>query len=170
MRWCEISLQLRTMNWGNTNCLWISQISEWPLEMTCASICMCSLYNYTFKLGKQFHLHFCTRPSFLQGLKISPSMFYYISYWNLRTFSCNFAFHLTSFILYLTVHLRLDSTGEPELAHFLMHGNVNSPPCHEYCVDELNLWQGSSQTQLTTGLESDKLAWKLEWEGEERIY
>lgn len=71
-------------------------------------------------------------------------------------------FLLTSFILYLTVHLRLDSTGEPELAHFLIHGNVNSPSCHECCVDELNLWQGSSQTQLTTGLESDKLAWKLE--------
>lgn len=73
---------------------------------------------------------------------------------------------LTSLILYLTVHLRLDSNSEPELAHFLVHSNVNSPPCHEYCADQLHLWQGSSQTQLTTGLESDKLAWKLEWEGE----
>lgn len=92
MRQCEISLRLQTMNWGNTNCLWISQISEWPLETTSALICMCSLHNYTFKLGKQFHLRFCTRPSALQGLKNSPSMFYYISYWNLRTFSCIFAF------------------------------------------------------------------------------
>lgn len=74
---------------------------------------------------------------------------------------------LTSFILYLTVHLRLDSNGEPELAHFLVHSNVNSPSCHEYCADELHPWQGSSQTQLTAGLQSDKLAWKLEWEGEE---
>lgn len=69
---------------------------------------------------------------------------------------------LTSFILYLTVHLRLDSNGEPELVHFLVHSNVNSPSCHEYCADELHSWQGSSQTQLTVGLESDKLAWKLE--------
>lgn len=92
MRWCKISLQLQTMNWGNTNCLWISQVSEWPLEMTCALPCMCSLHNYTFKLGKKFHLHFCTWPSVLQGFKISPMMFYYISYWNLRTFSCRFAF------------------------------------------------------------------------------
>lgn len=74
---------------------------------------------------------------------------------------------LTSLILYLTVHLRLDSNGEPELAHFLVDGNVNSPSCHEYFADELHPWQGSSQTQLTAGLESDKLAWKLEWEGEE---
>lgn len=69
---------------------------------------------------------------------------------------------LTSLILYLTVHLRLDSNGEPELAHFLVDGNVNSPSCHEYFADELHPWQGSSQTQLTAGLESDKLAWKLE--------
>lgn len=69
---------------------------------------------------------------------------------------------LTSLILYLTVHLRLDSANEPELAHFLVHGNVNSPSCHEYCTDQLHPWQGSSQTQLTAGLESDKLSWKLE--------
>lgn len=74
---------------------------------------------------------------------------------------------LTSLILYLTVHLRLDSANEPELAHFLVHGNVNSPSCHEYCTDQLHPWQGSSQTQLTAGLESDKLSWKLEWEEEE---
>lgn len=69
---------------------------------------------------------------------------------------------LTSLILHLTVHLRLDSNGEPELAHFQVYDNVHSPSCHEYCANQLHPWQGSSQTQLTSGLESDKLAWKLE--------
>lgn len=148
---------------------WISQISEWPLETTCALICMCSQYNYTFKLGKQFHLHFCTWPGVLQGLKISPSMFYYTSYWNLRTCSCSPPFpSLVSFHISQRISgLDPNSGCEPELAHFLMHGNIDSPSCHEYCVDELHPWQGSSQTQLTAGSESDKLAWKLEWEAEE---
>lgn len=144
----------------------ISQISEWPLETTCALICMRSHHNYTFKLGKQFHLHFCTWPSVLQGLKISPSMFYYTSYWNLTTFSCGLPSpSLVSFCT--SQHISgLDPDGgcEPELAHFLMHGNAS---CHEYRVDALHPWQGSSQTQLIAGLESDKLAQKLEWEAEE---
>lgn len=48
-----------------------------------------------------------------------------------------------------------------------MNSYVDSPSCHEYCVDGLHSWQGSSQTQRSAGLESDKLAWKLEWETEE---
>lgn len=125
---------------------WISQISEWPLETTRALICMCSHYDYTFKLGKQFHLHFCTWPSVLQGLKISPSTFYYTSYWNLRTFSCGLPFPSpVSFCISQRI-LGLDPNGgrEPELAHFPMHGNVDSPSCHEYRVDELHPWQASS--------------------------
>ena len=106
---------------------------------------------------------------FIRVWKSAPARFYYTSYWNLRTFSCGLPFpSLVSFCISQRIS-GLDPHGgrEPELAHFWMHGHVDSPSCHEHRVDELHPWHGSSQTQVTEGLESHKLAWKLEWKAKE---
>lgn len=67
---------------------------------------MCSHYSYTFKLGKQFHLHFCTWPSILQGLKNQPQHVLLYQLLESKDTLMWSALPLTGFILYLAVHLR----------------------------------------------------------------
>lgn len=148
------------MNWGNTNCLLdIPDIWMATWDHTSALICMCNRYNYMLKLGKQFHLHFCTWPSVLQGLKIRLSTFYLPVTGIQRTFSSSLPF--PSLVSFCTAQhiLGLDPNSgcEPEPAHFPMPGNDNFPSSHEYCVHEFHLWQRSSQTRLTS--EWNQISW-----------
>lgn len=73
---------------------------------------------------------------------------------------------LTSLILYLTVHLRLDSASEPELAHFLEHGMLIP---HLVMSDvQINCIPGKGLAKPSSLQAWNQTSWSGNWNEKER--